>query len=49
LLVPTAGLGGCLVLAFALPLSSVAGGAATIGAAALLYPLTRGRRASVPL
>ena len=45
LVVPIAGLAGCLVLAFALPLTSVAGGAATIGAAALLYPLTRiGRR-----
>jgi basic amino acid/polyamine antiporter, APA family len=49
LLVPAAGLAGCLVLAFALPLSSVAGGAATIGVAALLYPLTRRRRDSVPL
>ena len=46
LLVPAAGLAGCLVLAFALPLWSVAGGAATIAAAALLYPVTRiGRHA----
>jgi APA family basic amino acid/polyamine antiporter len=47
LLVPAAGLAGCLVLAFALPLTSVAGGTATIGAAALLYPLTRIARGSL--
>ena len=41
LLVPAAGVVGCLVLAFTLPLTSVAIGAATIAAAALLYPLTR--------
>jgi basic amino acid/polyamine antiporter, APA family len=41
LLVPAAGVVGCLVLAFTLPLTSVAVGAATIAAAALLYPLTR--------
>ena len=44
LLVPAAGLVGCLVLAFTLPLSAVVGGAATIAAAALLYPLTQRRR-----
>ncbi len=41
LLVPAAGVIGCLVLAFTLPLTSIAVGAATIAAAALLYPLTR--------
>jgi len=41
LFVPAAGVVGCLVLAFTLPLSSVVVGAATIGAAALLYPVTR--------
>jgi basic amino acid/polyamine antiporter, APA family len=41
LLVPAAGVVGCLVLAFTLPLTSVAFGAAAIAAAALLYPLTR--------
>jgi basic amino acid/polyamine antiporter, APA family len=41
LLVPAAGVVGCLVLAFTLPLTSIAVGAATIAAAALLYPLTR--------
>ena len=41
LLVPAAGVVGCLVLAFTLPLTSVAVGAATIAAVALLYPLTR--------
>ena len=41
LLVPAAGVVGCLVLAFTLPLTSVAVGAAAIAAAALLYPLTR--------
>ena len=41
LFVPAAGLVGCLVLAFTLPLLSVVVGAATIVAAALLYPLTR--------
>jgi APA family basic amino acid/polyamine antiporter len=41
LLVPAAGVVGCLVLAFTLPFWSVAIGAATIAAAALLYPLTR--------
>jgi APA family basic amino acid/polyamine antiporter len=41
LLVPAAGVIGCLVLAFTLPLTSVAVGVATIAAAALLYPLTR--------
>ena len=40
LLVPAAGLVGCLVLAFTLPFWSVAIGAAAIAAAALLYPLT---------
>jgi basic amino acid/polyamine antiporter, APA family len=44
LLVPAAGVVGCIVLAFALPFASVLGGAAAILAAALLYPLTRGRR-----
>jgi APA family basic amino acid/polyamine antiporter len=39
LLVPAAGVVGCLVLAFTLPLTSVAVGAAAIAAAALLYPL----------
>jgi APA family basic amino acid/polyamine antiporter len=41
LLVPAAGVVGCLVLAFALPFASVAGGAAAIVSAALLYPLAR--------
>ena len=41
LFVPTAGLVGCLVLAFTLPFWSVVIGAAAIAAAALLYPLTR--------
>lgn len=41
LAVPAGGLLGCLLLAFTLPLSAVVGGAATIAAAALLYPLTR--------
>jgi APA family basic amino acid/polyamine antiporter len=41
LLVPAAGVVGCLVLAFTLPFRSIATGAATIAAAALLYPLTR--------
>ena len=41
LLVPAAGVVGCFVLAFTLPLTSVAVGAAAIAAAALLYPLTR--------
>jgi basic amino acid/polyamine antiporter, APA family len=41
LFVPGAGVVGCLVLAFTLPLTSVVVGAATIAAAALLYPLTR--------
>jgi basic amino acid/polyamine antiporter, APA family len=41
LLVPAAGVAGCLVLAFTLPFWSIAIGAATIAAAALLYPLTR--------
>jgi APA family basic amino acid/polyamine antiporter len=41
LLVPAAGVVGCLVLALALPFWSIATGAATIAAAALLYPLTR--------
>jgi APA family basic amino acid/polyamine antiporter len=41
LLVPAAGVVGCLVLAFTLPFWSIATGAATIAAAALLYPLTR--------
>ena len=41
LLVPAAGAVGCVVLAFTLPLTSIAVGAATIAAAALLYPLTR--------
>jgi APA family basic amino acid/polyamine antiporter len=41
LLVPAAGVVGCLVLAFTLPLTSVAVGAAAIAAAALLYPVTR--------
>lgn len=40
-LVPTAGLIGCLALAFALPPASVLAGAATIAAAALLYPTMR--------
>src|ERR1041384_304812 len=39
LLVPAAGVVGCLVLAFTLPLTSVAVGAAAIAAADLLYPL----------
>ena len=43
-LVPAAGLVGCLALAFALPLASVVGGAVTIAAAALLYPITGARR-----
>jgi basic amino acid/polyamine antiporter, APA family len=38
--VPAAGVVGCLVLAFTLPFWSIATGAATIAAAALLYPLT---------
>ena len=42
-LVPAAGVAGCVVLAFALPLSSVVGGAAAIVAAALLYPFTQRR------
>jgi basic amino acid/polyamine antiporter, APA family len=42
LLVPTAGVVGCLVLAFTLPFWSVVIGAAAIAAAALVYPLTRG-------
>jgi len=41
LLVPAAGVVGCLVLAFTLPFWSIAIGAAAIAAAALLYPLTR--------
>jgi basic amino acid/polyamine antiporter, APA family len=41
LLVPAAGVVGCLVLAFTLPVASVVVGAATIAAAALLYPLAR--------
>jgi APA family basic amino acid/polyamine antiporter len=41
LVVPAAGVIGCLVLAFTLPFWSIAIGAATIAAAALLYPLTR--------
>jgi basic amino acid/polyamine antiporter, APA family len=41
LLVPAAGVVGCLVLAFTLPVTSVVVGAATIAAAALLYPLAR--------
>jgi basic amino acid/polyamine antiporter, APA family len=41
LLVPAAGVIGCLVLAFTLPLLSVLIGTAAIAAAALLYPLTR--------
>ena len=40
-LVPAVGIIGCLALAFALPLPSVLGGAATIAAAAALYPTTR--------
>ena len=40
-LVPAAGLVGCVALAFTLPPSYVIEGAATIVAAALLYPLTR--------
>ena len=43
LLVPAAGVVGCLVLALTLPLTSVLVGAAAIMAAALLYPLTRSR------
>jgi APA family basic amino acid/polyamine antiporter len=41
LLVPAAGVIGCLVLAFTLPLMSIAVGAATIAGAAVLYPLSR--------
>jgi APA family basic amino acid/polyamine antiporter len=41
LLIPAAGVAGCLVLAFTLPFWSMAIGAATIAAAALLYPVTR--------
>jgi APA family basic amino acid/polyamine antiporter len=41
LFVPAAGVVGCLLLAFTLPFWSMATGAATIVAAALLYPLTR--------
>jgi len=41
LFIPAAGVVGCLVLAFTLPHSSVVVGAATIVAAALLYPVTR--------
>ena len=41
LLVPAAGVLGCLVLAFTLPWLSIAIGAAAIAAAAFLYPLTR--------
>ena len=43
-LVPAAGVFGCLLLAFTLPLTSVVLGAAIIAAAALLYPLTRAGR-----
>jgi APA family basic amino acid/polyamine antiporter len=35
--VPVVGLAGCLVLAFALPLSSVISGACVLGAGALVY------------
>jgi APA family basic amino acid/polyamine antiporter len=41
MLVPAAGVVGCLVLAFTLPFWSVVIGAAAIVAAALLYPLTQ--------
>ncbi|GGO10794.1 amino acid transporter [Microbispora rosea subsp. aerata] len=39
--VPVAGLAGCLVLAFALPLSSVVSGAAVLAVGAALYALRR--------
>ncbi|WP_030511233.1 APC family permease [Microbispora rosea] len=39
--VPIAGLAGCLVLAFALPLSSVVSGAAVLAAGAAVYALRR--------
>jgi basic amino acid/polyamine antiporter, APA family len=39
--VPAVGVVGCLLLAFTLPFRSVLIGAATIAAAALLYPVTR--------
>ncbi|MFG2088833.1 MULTISPECIES: APC family permease [unclassified Spirillospora] len=41
--VPVVGLAGCLTLAFALPFSSVASGAAVIAAGAALYGLRRAR------
>jgi basic amino acid/polyamine antiporter, APA family len=44
-LLPVAGLAGCLLLAFTLPLSSVAAGSAAIAAAALLYVATQARAA----
>ncbi|MGI5466609.1 APC family permease [Streptomyces sp. CA-132043] len=40
-LIPTVGLGGCLVLAFALPLSSVVSGAAVIALGAAVYAVRR--------
>jgi APA family basic amino acid/polyamine antiporter len=43
--VPAVGVVGCLALAFALPTTSVIAGAATIAAAAFLYPFTRPTRA----
>ena len=43
MLIPAAGVVGCLVLAFTLPLTSVAFGAATIAAAAFVYPLSQRR------
>ncbi|TDC83203.1 APC family permease [Actinomadura sp. 7K507] len=43
-LVPAVGLAGCLVLAFALPLSSVVTGAAVLAVGAAVYALRRARR-----
>ncbi|BCJ67485.1 APC family permease [Polymorphospora rubra] len=43
-LVPAVGLAGCLVLAAALPLSSVLTGAAVVAAGALIYLVRRARR-----
>ncbi|MEV1170461.1 hypothetical protein [Nonomuraea sp. NPDC049784] len=40
-LIPAAGLTGCLVLAFALPLSSVITGVAVLGVGAAAYGLRR--------
>lgn len=42
--VPSVGLGGCLVVAFALPWTSVLAGAAVLTAGALVYAVRRARR-----